>query len=102
MLMLGTARQQSIDHGKAQDVQFDPVRNEITLGEERQQLPDDFLLAVTTAGEVNRGGIGVIRFYPEGGSSGGDVAIETPGGRGVTISVDWLMGGISQRAHEQP
>lgn len=97
---LGTARQQSIDTGKAQDVTFDPDANKIRYRDVLQRLPEDFQLTVTTAREVNRRGVGVIRFYPEGGSSGGDVAIETANGRGVMISVDWLMGAVSQRAYD--
>ncbi len=97
---LGTARQQSIDTGKAQNVAFDPGTNKIRYGDGVQSLPEDFQLTVTTAREVNRRGVGVIRFYPEGGSSGGDVSIETVNGRGVMISVDWLMGAVSQRAYD--
>jgi general secretion pathway protein H len=98
--LLGTARLQAIDRGQVQDVAFDPEARKISLGEEVQQLPETFALSVTTAREVNRSGVGVIRFYPEGGSSGGDIAIETQRGRGVKLSVDWLMGGVSQASYD--
>lgn len=97
---LGTARQLAIDKGKIQDVKFDPQGGKIVLNDRVDQLPRGFNLAVTTASEVNRDGRGVVRFYPEGGSSGGDIDIESPTGRGVTISVDWLMGGVSQAAYD--
>ena len=41
----------------------------------------------------------MIRFYPEGGSSGGGIDMERPGGTGVRISVDWLVGRVSQEAY---
>ena len=50
-------------------------------------------------------GTGVIRFYPEGGASGGGVDIRHPAGGGVRITVDWLKGSVSQRpwaAEEAP
>ena len=98
--LLGTARQRAIDRGRIQDVAFDPETGKVHLGQVVQQLPEKFVLSVTTAQEVNRRGVGVIRFYPEGGSSGGDIAIETHRGRGVKLSVDWLMGSVSQVSYE--
>ena len=97
---LGSARQLAVDRGRAQDVAFDPERGQVSLGDDIQQLPDGFELTVTTASEVNRQNVGVIRFYPEGSSTGGDVDIASPTGRGVRISVDWLMGGVSQSSYE--
>ncbi len=96
---LATARQLAINEGRAQDVVFDPRANRMALAGDVQTLPEDFDISVQSAAEVNRKGKGVIRFYPEGGSSGGDIDIATSRGTGVTISVDWLMGGISQRVH---
>ena len=97
---LGSARQQAMDRGKAQDVTFDPGDRRIAFDEDVLQLPGGFELSVTTAGEVNRGNLGVIRFYPEGSSTGGDIEIRSPVGRGVHITVDWLMGGVSQVSYE--
>jgi len=98
--MLEKARQEAIDRGRAQDVEFDPAGRQILLNDETLQLPDSFQLVVTTAAEVNRQDAGVIRFYPEGGSTGGDIEIRSPTGRGVRITVDWLMGGVSQAAYD--
>lgn len=93
---LASARYQAINSGQAQDVAIDPGANIIRFNDQRKQLPDGFSIAVHTAREVNREREGVIRFYPEGGSSGGGVDLERPGGSGVRISVDWLMGRVSQ------
>jgi general secretion pathway protein H len=97
---LGQARHQAMDKGQAQDVGFDPGQGRIQYQDDTLQLPKGFELTVTTAGEVNRDNIGVIRFYPEGGSTGGDIDVESPLGRGVRISVDWLMGSVSQEAYD--
>lgn len=98
---LGTARHRAIDLGQIQDVQIDPFSKQLILNDEVSQLPSGIELSVTTAAEVNRVGRAVIRFYPQGGSSGGDIVIETPArSRGVKISVDWLMGGASQASYD--
>ena len=96
---LASARYQAINSGRAQDVAIDPVAGIISFNDRSRQLPDGFEIAVHTAREVNRERQGVIRFYPEGGSSGGGIDLERPGGRGVRISVDWLMGRVSQEAY---
>jgi general secretion pathway protein H len=93
--LLGSARYLAVNSGRAQDVVIDPRTGELQLNDERRKLPDGIELAVRTAREINRDSKGVIRFYPEGGSSGGDLDLERPGANGVRISVDWLMGGVS-------
>lgn len=60
-------------------------------------LEGDFQLEVTYAAEVSpRPGLAAIRFYPEGGSSGGDITLRRPSGSSVTLSVDWLMGKVTR------
>ncbi len=97
---LSTARHQALSTGRHQDVLISPRNRTLQLGERRWQLPRDMNLAVHTAAELNRDDLGVIRFYPEGGSSGGGVDVERPGGSGVRILVDWLMGGVRQEAYD--
>ena len=93
--LLGSARYLAVNSGSAQDVIIDPRSGQLQLNDERRQLPDGINLVVRTAQEVNRDDKGVIRFYPEGGSSGGDLDLERPGADATRISVDWLMGGVS-------
>lgn len=100
LTMLNGAREQSVYRGRAVDVVFDPVQLAISAGEEQLRLPAEFELGITSAQEVNRDRLGVIRFYPEGGSSGGDISIQSPAGRGVLISVDWLVGTVTQQAYD--
>jgi general secretion pathway protein H len=55
---------------------------------------------VDSAGELSRDNAGVIRFYPEGGTSGGSVKVETANGRGVKVAVDWLLGTVTQEKYD--
>jgi len=97
--LLGGARYQAVNTGKAQDVMIDTQTRKLRLNKDVRTLPEGFNLVARTAREVNRDNKGVIRFYPEGGSSGGDINIERPDGGGVTISVDWLVGSVSQKPY---
>ncbi|RLA49008.1 MAG: general secretion pathway protein GspH [Gammaproteobacteria bacterium] len=97
--VLGSARYAAVNTGRAQDVIINPKTNEVRLNDRRTQLPEGLNLVVTTAREVNREDEGVIRFYPEGGSSGGGIDIERPGADGVRISVDWLVGRVSHERY---
>lgn len=94
------ARQEAMQSGKIQDVLLDPATGTFQYGEGSRELPDSVTLVVHSAADLSRAGSGVIRFYPEGGSTGGDVDLEGRTGSGVRISVDWLMGGISQTTYE--
>jgi general secretion pathway protein H len=97
---LAAARYRAIHTGKAQDIVFNTDTKVLQLGSDTQQLPPKINIVVHTAREVNREGEGVIRFYPEGGSSGGDIDIAKPNGSGVKISVDWLVGRVSQQQYD--
>ena len=97
--VLSSARYAAVNTGRAQDVVINPKTNELRFNEQRTQLPEGLNLVVTSAQEVNRQEEGVIRFYPEGGSSGGGVDIERPGADGVRVSVDWLVGRVMQERY---
>jgi general secretion pathway protein H len=57
-------------------------------------LPAKARLAMRTgAAELKGGGSGGIRFFPDGGSTGGGVSLEE-GGRSWTIRVDWMTGRV--------
>lgn len=97
--LLSSARYAAVNTGRAQDVVITPKTNEIRLNKQRIQLPEGLNIVVTSAQEVNQQEAGVIRFYPEGGSSGGGIDIERPGADGLRISVDWLVGRVSQERY---
>ena len=97
--LLASARYKAIDSGRAQDVRIKPDEREIQLNDATETLPGNLTVAVTSARELNQQGVGVIRFYPEGGSSGGGIDIERENGSGVRISVDWLIGRVIQERY---
>ena len=97
--LLGSARYLAVNSGEAQDVIVSPRVRTVRLNEESRTLPKGMNIVVHSAGELNRDEEGVIRFYPEGGSSGGDLDVERTGSHGVRISVDWLVGSISQEKY---
>ena len=47
------------------------------------------------AAELNYADVGVIRFYPEGGASGGGIDLRRRDGSGTAVNVDWLVGRVS-------
>jgi general secretion pathway protein H len=96
---LSSARYKAVNSGKTQDVSINPDTNTVRLNERTTQLPLSFDIVVRAARELNRDGEGVFRFYPEGGSSGGDVEIARPNGSGVKITVDWLVGRVTQEKY---
>ena len=97
--LLASARYKAIDSGRAQDVRIKPDEREMQLNDITETLPKNLTVAVTSARELNQQGVGVIRFYPEGGSSGGGIDIERENGSGVRISVDWLIGRVFQERY---
>jgi len=97
--LLATARHRAITSGKPQNFEVVPRERQVRLGEITRQLPGNVTLSVNSSKALNRESVGVIRFYPEGGTSGGDIDIASDRGRGVSIRVDWLMGGVTQASH---
>ena len=97
--LLGAARHRAVNTGVAQDVLINTTTRQLTLNTKTAVLPEGVNVVVHAAGELNQKDAGVIRFYPQGGSSGGAVDIENPGAYGVKISVDWLVGRISQEKY---
>ncbi len=63
-------------------------------------LPEGMKVALTTArSELTEESVGGIRFYPDGGSTGGFVELET-NGRIYRINVAWLTGEASLQPPE--
>jgi len=98
--LFATARQQAITSGEARDVLVWPEERRLVLGATERRLPGGLRVTVHGAAEVNRERAGVIRFYPEGGTSGGGVDITNPGSSTVAIGVDWLTGRVTQAVHD--
>lgn len=97
--LLASARYQAINSGRPQDVVIQPGTRELRFRDTVEHLPASLNVVVHSASELNRQDAGIIRFYPDGGSSGGGVDIEVPGRIGVRIDVDWLVGRVSQAVY---
>lgn len=70
---------------------------ELDLGTGWQSLPDELSINVVYAAEVSpKAGVAAIRFYPDGGSSGGEIDLVRATGGGVSLHVDWLLGDVAQ------
>ena len=93
--LLSSARYSAIRSGGNKDVLINPRTREITLEKKVKVLPDGFQIEVLGSQELNRDGAGVIRFYPDGGSSGGYVNLTYETGMAVQVQVDWLLGRVS-------
>ena len=64
-------------------------------GGREQALPAELGLSLYTArSELVQSSAGAIRFYPDGGSTGGRIAV-TDGVHQYTVVVDWLTGTVS-------
>jgi general secretion pathway protein H len=99
------ARRTARATGDAVDVVIDARRNRFAVTTEAARLVEGDYTAlaealeieVAFAEEVGPGnGLGAIRYYPEGGASGGEVVIQRPSGGGVKLTVDWLIGDVRQ------
>lgn len=66
-------------------------------GRPRSDLPESLeVRAVVAEVEIQPGGSAGIRFYPDGGATGGSIELHRPSGGGVRLRVDWLLGRVSQ------
>jgi general secretion pathway protein H len=76
-------------------------RTYTAAGREPVELPEGMNVALTTArSELTSEEVGGIRFYPDGGSTGGKVKLEA-NGRVYQVNVAWLTGEASlQRPDE--
>jgi general secretion pathway protein H len=99
------ARLQSRSQGKPIDLVVDPTLNRFALTEQPERLvasdykmlAKDLSIGLVFAAEISPGANrGAIRFYPEGGSSGGEISIQRPSGAGTRLVVDWLIGDVQQ------
>ena len=93
--LLSSARYTAIRNGTNIDVLVYPETRTIAAGSKERQLPDNLQLEVVGARELNRDGAGVIRFYADGSSSGGNVRLQSDSGVWVQVDVDWLLGRVT-------
>ena len=63
------------------------------LAEQAGMAPGDEWLGIEVQGQE-----AAIRFFPDGGATGGSIEVVRPSGTGARIQVDWLSGRITQEA----
>jgi len=92
--MLNSARYAAVASGVSKDVVISPRDGFIRFAKKQVDFDSSVEIAAHSAKEVNRSGLGVIRFYHDGGASGGGIDITRDGGYTVIIAVDWLVGRV--------
>lgn len=99
------ARRQAFVSGQPMDLLIDTDGNRYAMTQRAQEidteafqpLPQNLEIRVIYAAEVSPSpGLAAIRFYPAGGSSGGEIAVVRDSGAGVQLKIDWLLGAIKQ------
>lgn len=78
----------------------DPVALSISMQVRAYRPPDVIRLELTPGRASEETDLadqqgGVIRFFPEGHSSGGSITLSREDGRHASISIDWLTGRVS-------
>lgn len=101
------ARRQALASGQPVDLLIDTDQNAYHITDEGvapaldqfTKLDGEIALTVVYAAEVApEPGLATIRFYPAGGSSGGDITVTRTSGAGTRLVVDWLLGDVVTEA----
>lgn len=100
---LRDARAVAVSHGRPVDVRFDAGEGRYAVaGSTAQALPRGLTLALPVAGDTPLRGTAtpsyILRFYPDGSSSGLQAVLGAPG-RYYRVDVGWLTGRVSLAEH---
>ena len=95
-------RYKAIIQGEAVDIVLVPQNKAVRVGVGKEwYLPESIEIVLETAKEFSHGaGTGVIRYYPDGSSSGGSINVLHDSGKSVRLRVDWLLGRLSQEPYD--
>ena len=88
---LQLARAQAIASNTETVFRIDADRMQFGLARSMHSLPKGMTVAMTVAEAERAANVGAIRFFPDGQSSGGEIAL-TLDGRSARIAVNWLTG----------
>ena len=88
---LQLARAQAMSSNAETLFRIDVEKGRFGLSSSMHALPRGMMAAVVVAETERAGDLGAIRFYPDGQSSGGEIAL-TLEGRSARIAVNWLTG----------
>ena len=100
-----SARSSAIKSNQPVDLIFEPDMKRlavVTAGERLDDkkfvmLPESLEISVTSAAALAPAeGLSVIRFFPAGGASGGDVQLLRASGAGTLIQIGWLLADVKQ------
>lgn len=96
--LLENARFQAQLRGAPEDVWVRPHSRELGLGDARATtLSEQVEVEVVSAAELRRDeDTAVIRFYPDGSSTGGRITLRRGETGGVALEVGWLLGEVTQ------
>jgi len=97
------ARLEAARTGTSVPFALDLAQRSFGVGERRdERIPETLAIRLITAQReiAPTEGVGMIRFFPDGSSTGGTIELRRPSGDGVGLRVDWLLGRISQEVLE--
>ncbi len=93
MVDVKQARQQAIREGVMVEYHINAEARWLGRADGRKlELPDGVFLRVEAAGEDIDKQLAIIRFEPDGSSTGGSIELYRPSGQGFRLVVDWLTG----------
>jgi general secretion pathway protein H len=102
MQVFAAARERAMTSASVVDVRVYPQAKRIETDRGAYRFPDSVSLVGRGSRELNDREAAVIRFYPDGSSSGGGVDIQRSAGAVTHVDVDWLLGRISQSSAAGP
>ncbi|MDO3385246.1 prepilin-type N-terminal cleavage/methylation domain-containing protein [Gilvimarinus sp. SDUM040013] len=98
--MLESAKLRALSGAPYASVLVNPRERWLRLdSDEKYYLPDELRLEVVSAQEYEiNGNTGVLRFYSDGTSTGGNIDVLRSDDSGVRLEVGWLLGEVKQHA----
>jgi general secretion pathway protein H len=94
---LKQARLHAMHSGQSTTFVYDPRARRFGIDTPlRAQVPAALRITLIVADAEITHEHAAIRFYPDGGASGGAIELVRPSGDGVRIRVDWLLGRTEQ------
>lgn len=95
---IAAARRVSAEEGRAVAFYVDLGGRKYGIeGGQIRSVPAGLAVRATVAGaELSSDGTARIRFFPDGGTTGGAVELLRASGAGVRLRADWLLGQVSQ------
>ncbi|MBL8442772.1 MAG: GspH/FimT family pseudopilin [Zoogloeaceae bacterium] len=92
-----SARMMAMKTGRETVFRLDTASGTFAVGSNvAGRVPNSIEVELRVAqGEIDANGVGAIRFYPDGSSTGGSVILRREGG-GLQLRVGWLLGRLSQ------